>query len=128
MAVLNKKRKKKIEEKRIPLTDKKLPDGTRMYKIFQQTDHEAANAAQLTRYLLRFIDHGMAECMLVEEHDENDNITGSGVVVYCKDEAKGDFIFTINSQYTNKDDSREEDDSEEVREKNVSLNEGETIE
>lgn len=128
MAKLNKKRKELIKKQTKALTDKKLPDGTRMYKIFQQTDEEAKNAEQLARNLLRFIDIHMAECLLVEDHDEEGNVTGSGVVVYCKDDAKGDFIFTINSQYTNKDDPCEEDDSEEVREKNVSLNEGETIE
>ena len=125
MAKLNKNRKKKIEEKITPLTDKKLPDGTRMYKVFTQTDEEADNAAKLARFLLRFIDRGMAECMLIEDRDDDDNVTGSGVVVYCKDDTKGDFIFTINSQYADKIDDSDEETSE-VREKNVSLNEGET--
>ena len=117
------KRKGPKPEEFIPYTERKLPDGTRMFKIFaDQTDEDAENAAKAARYLLRFIDWHMVEAILFENQDENGNPDGAGVMMYCKDDEKGDMLFTITTQYANK----KAEDDEEIRDENVSHNEAET--
>ena len=128
----------------VPYTDRKLPDGTRMYKMFKQTDEESHNSVEMARYLLRFMDYHMLDAITTEEKDNNGNIVGSLISVYCHDEdKKGDFIFTLGSQYITFKDEDERDEEtdtkdpgdevaeetlseEDIREKNVSHNEGET--
>ena len=119
----------------VPYTDRKLPDGTRMYKMFKQTDEESKQSVDMMRYLLRFMDYHMLDCITTEEKDNNGNVVGSLISVYCHDEdKKGDFIFTIASQYITFNDSEERKDDEntkeesvdEIREKNGSHNEVET--
>lgn len=100
-----------------PPTDEKLPDGTRKYKMFKETDEESAEAVKMSRFLLRFIDRNMLDAMIIEQ-DENDE-KSSQVAIYARDEDKGDFVFTINAAYI----STSERDDEEIREEKLSLNE-----
>lgn len=118
MAKSNKDRAQKVAEQKI-FTEQKLPDGTRKYKMFKQDDEKSAEAVQLSRFLLRHIDRQMLDAMTYEEKDEEGNVTGSEIVVYTRDDEKGDIIFTIAATYLAQEERKDE---EEVREKNDSPN------
>jgi len=128
MAKMNKKRAETIAQKE-DLTAQKLPDGTRKYKMFRQDDQTSADAVALARYLLRFMDKNMLDVLNHEDKDEDGNVTGSEIAIYTRDDERGDIIFTIAATYLSSGDRKdesEEDGENDIREKNVSLNEGET--
>ena len=115
MAKMNKERAAKV----VDLPNQKLPDGTRKYKMFKISDEESKESVDLAKYLLRHIDQNMLDAMTYQEKDDDGNIVGSEIVVYTRDDAKGDIIFTIEATYLSKDVGEDE-----IREKNDSLNEG----
>lgn len=115
MAKMTKGRKIQIED----LTAQKLPDGTRKYKMFKTTDEESKESVDLSRLLLRHIDRNMLDAMTYQEKDKDGNILGSEMIIYTRDDDKGDIIFTIAATYLSKKD-------DEIREENDSLNEGTT--
>lgn len=132
MAKMTKKRAKAIKEQNAP-TNQKLPDGTRKYKMFNETDEESADAVALARYLLRFMDNNMLDALKYEEKDDEGNVTGSEVCIYTRDDERGDIIFTISSMYITSDERQKEtegmveEDADNWKEyKDVMLNDEET--
>lgn len=92
-------------------TKEKLPDGTRKYKMFKTTDEESEEAIKMARFLLRLIDRNMLDAMTYVATDEEGNKKDAELLIYARDDDKGDFIFSISTAYVTKEDVREENDS-----------------